>query len=227
MKKSLFIALFCSLVAVGASAQNSSASDSRSTIEISSQVDSLVEPNLITLNIKLTSSEGAARRGMEQAQTKLSQTLKGLGINADEDLYVKSIGSSYDEKGRHTDISQVYSLLLTESLLAQQVIAECQRQNIAVSVEKLDISNRKAVELELCRKALLEAKAEAQYLAAALNQEVGKACSISKHTYVNYHTNLMSMRADAEYAPANRCSELAVVQKVKISASVNVYFQLL
>ncbi len=225
MKKSLFLTLILTLMVGVASAQSSSTNNS--TITLSTYIDSLVAPNLITLNIKITTTDGAGRRGIEKAENTLSSTLSNMGIDVQKQLYVKSIGSTYSEKGRDTDLSQIYALTLTESLLAQQVITECQNQNIAVSVEKLDLSNRKEIERQLCKQALLEAKMEAESLASAIGQEVGKANSISRHTSTNYSGNLMRMSSNAASDSIHNSSDLEVIQKIKISATINVSFQLL
>src|SRR5688572_29985246 len=64
-------------------------------IETSAQIDTLVTPDLIYLNILITEKDTKGKISVEELESKMETTLKDMGINTKQDLSVSNLASNF------------------------------------------------------------------------------------------------------------------------------------
>lgn len=201
-------------------------------LETTAQVDTLVTPDLIYLNILLQEADTKGKVTLEKLENQLVQELKKLGIDTEEQLRVADLASYFkDYFLRRDDVlkKKLYSLVVYDAQTAGRVIQALERVDISnIGLQRTEVSNLEEIKLEMRRKAMNRAYAQAKALTEPLGQEVGKAVYISDMNteYLRERSPVPMMAMDAsaqskEFEPANLSFE-----QVRIEARVNVKFAL-
>src|SRR5687768_10885620 len=133
MKNILYLFTFVALQAFPALAQKNFVD--QPYVETSAQVDTLVTPDRIYLNILLTEKDTKGRISLEELELRMANALKNIGINIEQDLTLNDFASNFKQyllKQQDILKSKLYSLLVKDAQTAGKVI---------LALEGIDISN--------------------------------------------------------------------------------------
>lgn len=202
-------------------------------LETSAQVDTLVTPDKIYLNITIQEKDSKGRVSVEEQENKMAQRLKSLGIDLDKQLVIKDLSSNFEKyflRGKEVLKSKQYSLLVHSGKQAAEVMVALEQLDIANAfLEKTEYSKMDELELELKARAVKKAKQKADALTQPLGQKVGLAIHIvdnSQPYYPRYNQAPM-MEMKAVSADMGQAQPLDIdFEKIKVESTVNVKFAL-
>lgn len=230
MKKSILsvMALFC---ATSFFAQSKSFLDTP-YLETSSQVDTLVTPDKIYLNITIQEKDSKGRVSVEEQENKMASRLKALGIDLDKQLVIKDFSSNFKKyflRDKEVLKSKQYSLLVYSGKQVGDVMVALEQLDIANAfVEKTEYSKMDELELELKSRAIKKAKLKADALTKPLGQKVGMAIHIvdnSQPYYPRYNQPVMMAKMEMMDVEQNQPLDIDF-EKIKVESMVNVKFAL-
>jgi uncharacterized protein YggE len=202
-------------------------------LETSAQVDTLVTPDKIYLNITIQEKDSKGRVSVEEQENKMAQRLKALGIDLDKQLVIKDLSSNFEKyflRGKEVLKSKQYSLLVYSGKQAAEVMVALEQLDIANAfLEKTEYSKMDELELDLKARAVKKAKQKADALTKPLGQKVGLAIHImdnSQPYYPRYNQAPM-MEMKAVSADMGQAQPLDIdFEKIKVETTVNVKFAL-
>ncbi len=196
-------------------------------LETTAQVDSLVVPDIIYLNIELRESDEKGRVSLEALENKMATTLRSLGIDLERQLSINDLDSDFHKYFlRKKDIlkSKAYRLKVFDGQTAGRVVQRLEAVGIAnVNLGGTQYSKIKELRLALKSLAVAKAKEQAQYLTQPLGQVAGKALYINDRFYQapvyrgrSYQLEAVTAQQDSyeplplEFGPIRVQSEVAV-----------------
>ena len=202
-------------------------------LETMARVDTLVTPDKIYLNIIIQEKDTKGRVSVEEQENQMAQRLKALGIDLDEQLTIKDMGSNFKKyflRQKEVLKSKQYSLLVYSGKELGDVMMALEQLDIAnTSIEKTEYSKMDELELELKSRAVKKAKQKADALTKPLGQQVGMAIHIADNSqpyYPRYNTAPM-MEMKATSADIGQAQPLDIdFEKIKVETTVNVKFAL-
>lgn len=202
-------------------------------LETQAQVDTLVTPDKIYLNISIQEKDSKGRVSVEEQENKMAQRLKALGIDLDKQLVIKDLSSNFEKyflRGKEVLKSKQYSLLVYTGKQAAEVMVALEQLDIANAfLEKTEYSKMDELELELKARAIKRAKQKADALTKPLGQKVGLAIHIvdnSQPYYPRYNQAPM-MEMKTVSADMGQAEPLDIdFEKIKVETTVNVKFAL-
>lgn len=230
MKNSI-LSLMALLCATSLFAQSKSFLDTP-YLETSSQVDTLVTPDKIYLNITIQEKDSKGRVSVEEQENKMASRLKALGIDLDKQLGIKDFSSNFKKyflRDKEVLKSKQYSLLVYSGKQVGDVMVALEQLDIANAfVEKTEYSKMDALELELKSRAIKKAKLKAEALTKPLGQKVGMAIHIvdnSQPYYPRYNQPVMMAKMEMMDVEQNQPLDIDF-EKIKVESMVNVKFAL-
>ena len=230
MKNSI-LSLMALLCATSLFAQSKSFLDTP-YLETSSQVDTLVTPDKIYLNITIQEKDSKGRVSVEEQENKMASRLKALGIDLDKQLVIKDFSSNFKKyflRDKEVLKSKQYSLLVYSGKQVGDVMVALEQLDIANAfVEKTEYSKMDALELELKSRAIKKAKLKAEALTKPLGQKVGMAIHIvdnSQPYYPRYNQPVMMAKMEMMDVEQNQPLDIDF-EKIKVESMVNVKFAL-
>ncbi|MFY0605871.1 MAG: SIMPL domain-containing protein [Cyclobacteriaceae bacterium] len=205
-------------------------------IETSAQVDTLVTPDEIYLNISITEKDTKGKVSVEELEAKMESTLQQLGIDTKKDLTLNDLASNFKKyflKDQDIQKVKVYTLMVRDAVTAGRVIIEL--ENIEISNVLLDRTEYSKIEdliLNLKSKAVAKARKQAEFLVKPLNQRVGMAIHITDDPNNSIVGQLQGRAAgivirgysslkSEEFKPAD-----IEFKKIKVETNVSVVFKL-
>jgi len=231
MKNSI-LSLMALLCATSFFAQSKSFLDTP-YLETSSQVDTLVTPDKIYLNITIREKDSKGRVSVEEQENKMALRLKALGIDLDKQLVIKDFSSNFKKyflRDKEVLKSKRYSLLVYSGKQVGDVMVALEQLDIANAfVEKTEYSKMDALELELKSRAIKKAKLKAEALTKPLGQKVGMALHIvdNSQPYYPRYDQAPRMELKAVSADMGQAQPLDIdFEKIKVETMVNVKFAL-
>ncbi|WP_127022566.1 SIMPL domain-containing protein [Flagellimonas beolgyonensis] len=231
MKNSI-LSLMALLCATSFFAQSKSFLDTP-YLETSSQVDTLVTPDKIYLNITIQEKDSKGRVSVEEQENKMALRLKALGIDLDKQLVIKDFSSNFKKyflRDKEVLKSKRYSLLVYSGKQVGDVMVALEQLDIANAfVEKTEYSKMDALELELKSRAIKKAKLKAEALTKPLGQKVGMALHIvdNSQPYYPRYDQAPRMELKAVSADMGQAQPLDIdFEKIKVETMVNVKFAL-
>ncbi len=231
MKNSI-LSLMALLCATSFFAQSKSFLDTP-YLETSSQVDTLVTPDKIYLNITIQEKDSKGRVSVEEQENKMALRLKALGIDLDKQLVIKDFSSNFKKyflRDKEVLKSKQYSLLVYSGKQVGDVMVALEQLDIANAfVEKTEYSKMDALELELKSRAIKKAKLKAEALTKPLGQKVGMAIHIvdNSQPYYPRYDQAPRMELKAVSADMGQAQPLDIdFEKIKVETMVNVKFAL-
>jgi len=153
-------------------------------IEVRGQAVVKIVPDLIYLRIFLSERQ-KNHVDLEIKEKQMLESLKSIGIDLSKDMVVKDLASNFRIKMFSDDnivISKAFLLCVHDAKTANKVISELEKLEISnVKVDHLDHTKMTDFRKECNIKAIVAAKAKAEYLTQALNQSVGRAIYIEEN----------------------------------------------
>lgn len=202
-------------------------------LETSAQVDTLVTPDKIYLNITIQEKDSKGRNSVEEQENKMAQRLKALGVDLDKQLVIKDLSSNFQKyflRGKEVLKSKQYSLLVYSGKQAGEVLMALEQLDIANAfLEKTEYSKMDELELELKTRAVKKAKQKANALTKPLGQKVGSALHIADNSQPYYprYNQAPMMEMKAVSADMGQAQPLDIdFEKIRVETTVNVKFAL-
>lgn len=203
-------------------------------IEVNGSADTLVTPNEIFIKITIAEVDVKNKISLEDQERKMVAGLKSLGINTEKNLTMSDMHSNfrfYVLKQKDVMKSKEYVLKVGDAVLATKVFIKLEDLGISnASVERVGHSEIEHLK-NLCRtKAMVNAIQKANALTKPLQATVGAPLHITDYSDDGEPDQRpmpvmrMKMMAMSDAAP----EELPEInfEKIKISLSINVKFQL-
>lgn len=195
-------------------------------IDINATVEREVAPNELYLQITINEKDYKGKKTLEEMQEAMIGALKINRIDIPECLTLNYMGSeiSYKtfSKNMKPKTQATYMLKLNDATIMQNVIAALEERQISdIELVRTKYTGEKELKAEMGVEAMQTAKAEAQVLAGAIGQEVGKAISIS-YWMNNGESQPRLYKSQARSRAEDALAENSVIEPV-ISIGKNTY----
>ena len=225
--------IFILLSAIVALAVNYSAvaqtSEMIPTVSVNGSSIIRTTPDEIYLSITLDESDTKGRLSIEEQHRKMFSALKKAGVDAEKQLFVQDMSSSYFRRSRSLSATQ-YELKLTSADAVRKVFDALDEAGITnVNVTRTSHSNLEGLRSEARRKAMLDAQQRARELAEAVGQSIGACYEIADYTtsvQPVYRKNMLMTTARAMDAAVAEAEPDVQFEQIEISYSVSAKFYL-
>lgn len=153
-------------------------------IDMNTTVEREVTPDEIFLRITIDENDYKGKKTLEQMQKSLLEVLRKSNVDAAEALSLNYMGSEVGYKLFSKDIKPkteaVYTLKLHDVITMQKVIESLENVQITnILLAKTKYTKEEELKRSMSIDAMRQAQAEARVLAGAVEQQIGKAISIS------------------------------------------------
>ena len=203
-------------------------------LETSAEADTLVIPDRIYLKITISENDTKNKKSVEELENTMIQKLKNLGIDTNKQLLLNDLESGYKKYVlKSTDVMKTksYDLLVFDGLTAGKVIQELEKEEIAnIQLLKTQHSQQEKILADLKKRAIIQAKKNANNIANAIGQKAGNAIFISDlkvtlptnpNLFLNTSFGYKSQKQKEEFEPAD-----LNFRKIGFSASLSANFKL-
>lgn len=222
----LSVVLLMSVIAFSASAQTT---EMIPTVAVNGQSQIRVLPDEIYLSIRLDESDTKGRLPIEEQRRKMFSALKRAGVDAEKQLSVQDMSSSYFRRSRSLEAT-LYELKLSSADAVRKVFDELDAAGITnVNVTRTSHSNMEGLRSEARQKAIQNAQQRARELAEAIGQSIGACYEISDYTtsvQPVYRKNMLMATATAMDTVAAEAEPDVQFEQIEISYSVSAKFYL-
>lgn len=232
--KTYILTLFLLIGAAVASAQSKNFID-RPYLKTQASVDTLITPDRIHLTIVLSEEDSRNRKSTEELERDMIKVLKKIGIDLEEDLTVADFDSDFRKyflSSKKVLKTKIYRLIIKDAKTLSQVFTGLEDEGISnVSILKTEYSKEDELLLDLKKKAVLQAQANAQTMTEALGQSLGKAIFIrDSHNRFFANAEMSQVMKGMNYGLQMESDEVSKsldkigFQDLKFETNVNVYF---
>ena len=222
----LSVVLLMSVIAFSASAQTT---EMIPTVAVNGQSRIRVLPDEIYLSIRLDESDTKGRLPIEEQRRKMFSALKRAGVDAEKQLSVRDMSSSYFRRSRSLEAT-LYELKLSPAEAVRKVFDELDAVGITnVNVTRTSHSDMEGLRSEARQKAIQNAQQRARELAEAIGQSIGACYEISDYTtsvQPVYRKNMLMATATAMDTVAAETEPDVQFEQIEISYSVSAKFYL-
>ena len=215
-------------VSFGASAQVAGETFN-SYIEVSGYAEQEVAPDVFYIRIVIDEQDSKGRYSLEDQEKEMIKTLRGLGIDTDKRLTRLSLSSTY-YKRKSNLATGTYQLKLDGSELVAKALSVLDKLGISdVAFTKAEYSGIDSLKNEVRCQAVRNAREQAQSMAAAVGQNIGRCF----YMYAGQSGNAIlyaqprmtkSMMLDASNGLGMEEEESVEFNNIKVSANVNAKF---
>ncbi|MGE0079317.1 MAG: SIMPL domain-containing protein [Bacteroidales bacterium] len=201
-------------------------------IEVTGKSEMEITPNMIYLKVILNEKDTKNKVSVSELENQMVDKLKEIGIDIDKNLFIKDMSSNfkfYLLAKKEIFLSKEYQILVNDGKTASRVFVELEKIGISnVSIEKLDHSKMEEFRKETKINAIKSAKQKAEFLANAVDQNIGKALYIQEldnyNGFAKASNSIMIRGASSIYGSK---AELDVdFEKIKIEYSILCRFEL-
>ena len=184
MKKILTTAIATMMLVLAMPGKSTAQTVIQPYIDINATVEREVTPNELYLLITINEKDYKGKKTLEEMQEAMIGALKANRIDIPECLTLNYMGSEINYKTFSKNIKArteaTYMLKLNDATTMQNVIASLEERQISdIQLASTKYTGEKELKADMGVEAMQVAKAEAEILAGAIGQEVGKALSIS------------------------------------------------
>lgn len=180
----LFLSLFLVILAFSSFYSQQKNFIDQPFIEVKGTADTLVTPDRIYLDILISEEEISGNSSLEELEQQMISEFKKLAIDIDKQLFIANASSdfkSYFFAGQKVIKTKHYTLLVYQASTLGNALRSLQNIGIAnVNVNKTEHSKIKEFQTSMKAKAVANAMKNAQAMAGAIGQELGKALFISE-----------------------------------------------
>ncbi|MCB8964072.1 MAG: SIMPL domain-containing protein [Bacteroidales bacterium] len=231
MKKLLLIlATLIPLIALGQPGEKNFID--QNYIEVTGKSEMEITPDRIYLRVILNEKDTKNKVSVPELETQMVDKLKEIGIDVDKNLFIKDITSNfkfYLLAKKDIFLSKEYQVVVTDGKTASRVFVELEKIGISnVSIEKLDHSKMEEFRKETKVNAIKSAKQKAEFLAIAVDQNIGKALYIQElDNFGQFPRTTNSIMIRGKSSMYGSKAELDVdFEKIKIEYSILCRFEL-
>lgn len=197
-------------------------------IEVTGRAEMEVAPDEIYVRITINEQDSKGKTTVLQQEKDMVRRLKDLGIDVDKKLVVQDMMNAQLKK----DVATSKSYMLEVNSATQLAHVFQALQTIGISdavVERTDVSNMDELRQQVRGASAKAARQNAEILAAALGQKVGKAIFVQDNSYYSRpYSNVVLTRTMkvADAGVAATAAPTLEFQKITIDHSVLVRFML-
>jgi uncharacterized protein YggE len=152
-------------------------------LETAAEVDTLVTPDRIYLNIRLQESDTKGRTSLEALERQMGDKLRDLGIDLQKQLKVSDLSSEFQKYFlRKQDIlkEKNFELVVYDAQTAGRVLFELEKAGVSnISLLRTEYARMDALRDTLRVRAVQRAKKQGVLMAGALGQSLGPALLIT------------------------------------------------
>ena len=201
-------------------------------LETQAQVDTMVTPDKIYLSIIIQEKDTKGRVSVEEQENQMAKRLKALGIDLNEQLVIKDMGSNFKKyflRQKEVLKSKQYSLVVYSGKQLGDVMMALEQLDIAnTNIEKTEYSKMDELELELRTRAVKKAMQKANALTTPLGQKVGMAIHIADNSqYYPRYNQAPMMEMKAVSSDMGNAQPLDIdFEKMEVETTVSVKFAL-
>lgn len=197
-------------------------------IEVTGRAEMEVAPDEIYVRITINEQDSKGKTTMLQQEKDMVRRLKDLGIDVDKKLVVQDMMNAQLKKDVAT--SKSYMLEVNSATQLAHVFQALQTIGISdAAVERTDVSNMDELRQQVRGASAKAARQNAEILAAALGQKVGRAIFVQDNSYYSRpYSNVVLTRTMkvADAGVAATAAPTLEFQKITIDHSVLVRFML-
>lgn len=197
-------------------------------IEVTGRAEMEVAPDEIYVRITIDEQDSKGKTTVLQQEKDMVRRLKDLGIDVDKKLVVQDMMNAQLKKDVAT--SKSYMLEVNSATQLAHVFQALQTIGISdAAVERTDVSNMDELRQQVRGASAKAARQNAEILAAALGQKVGKAIFVQDNSYYSRpYSNVVLTRTMkvADAGVAATAAPTLEFQKITIDHSVLVRFML-
>lgn len=197
-------------------------------IEVTGRAEMEVAPDEIYVRITINEQDSKGKTTVLQQEKDMVRRLKDLGIDVDKKLVVQDMMNAQLKKDVAT--SKSYMLEVNSATQLAHVFQALQTIGISdAAVERTDVSNMDELRQQVRGASAKAARQNAEILAAALGQKVGKAIFVQDNSYYSRpYSNVVLTRTMkvADAGVAATAAPTLEFQKITIDHSVLVRFML-
>ena len=197
-------------------------------IEVTGRAEMEVAPDEIYVRITINEQDSKGKTTVLQQEKDMVRRLKDLGIDVDKKLVVQDMMNAQLKKDVAT--SKSYMLEVNSATQLAHVFQALQTIGISdAAVERTDVSNMDELRQQVRGASAKAARQNAETLAAALGQKVGKAIFVQDNSYYSRpYSNVVLTRTMkvADAGVAATAAPTLEFQKITIDHSVLVRFML-
>lgn len=197
-------------------------------IEVTGRAEMEVAPDEIYVRITINEQDSKGKTTVLQQEKDMVRRLKDLGIDVDKKLVVQDMMNAQLKKDVAT--SKSYMLEVNSATQLAHVFQALQTIGISdAAVERTDVSNMDELRQQVRGTSAKAARQNAEILAAALGQKVGKAIFVQDNSYYSRpYSNVVLTRTMkvADAGVAATAAPTLEFQKITIDHSVLVRFML-
>lgn len=202
-----------------------------SYIDVNGYAEQEVAPDVFYLRIEINELDSKGKKSVEQLQSSMLSALKSLKIDIEKQLTRTSLSSTY--YNRKTNLSSAsYQLKVFNAETVSSVWQKLDELGISnVSFIKAEYSNIEQLKDEVRKEAVRNARHQAESMAEAIGQNIGKCFYISG----GYSGNTV-LYAAQKAASRNMMMDLAVAEEaveesiefsnIKVSQNISAKFVL-
>ena len=197
-------------------------------IEVTGRAEMEVAPDEIYVRITINEQDSKGKTTVLQQEKDMVRRLKDLGIDVDKKLVVQDMMNAQLKKDVAT--SKSYILEVNSATQLAHVFQALQTIGISdAAVERTDVSNMDELRQQVRGASAKAARQNAEILAAALGQKVGRAIFVQDNSYYSRpYSNVVLTRTMkvADAGVAATAAPTLEFQKITIDHSVLVRFML-
>lgn len=184
MKKLFFgivaLVAFMMLATTGVSAQE--LGKQTPTVSVNGSAQIKAAPDVIYISIKLNESDTKGKVTLEEQRRNMFSALKKAGVNAEKQLSVVDMNSSFYRRRGSLSATQ-YELKVGSAEAVRKVFDELDKAGIPnVNVTRTTCSNMEELRSEARKAAMKNAQMRARELAEAVGQSIGPCLEINDYT---------------------------------------------
>lgn len=240
MRKILGILLIITTITMTANAQTGNIENSRK-VSTKGYAEREVTPDIIYLSINLKEfyMDGNLKKKVfiETLEKQLYDAAMANGVKK-EDFTIQNIYSyNYNAKKKNTELLQArqYRIKITDLSRLNALMDKVDPFGIeSTSINGYDHSKKRDIEKELKTEAVKDARRNAEILATADGQGIGKALVINDNTNINFNEIMPVYRANVAFSKASMDGAAAEdsglnidVRPIKLTSYVDAVFELL
>lgn len=232
MKNIYFIALM-SLMTLTTFGQTKNFLD-RAYLETKAQVDTLVTPDKITIEITIDEEDSKKKKTAEEQEQDMKRALESLDIDVSKDLTLVDLSSDFKRyflRGQKVLKAKTYNLIVHDAKTAGQVLVKLDQAEISnVNITKTEFTDKENLILQLKAKAVLKAKENAEAMLKPLGQKIGALLYVSdlqmRQNYLSGKVSGVQLRGMTSAAPPAPEMLDIEFEKIKFTAEIFAKFSI-
>ena len=231
--KQIILGVFALLTFIAFTTTNTSAQELGQTIptvSVNGSAQLKVLPDEIYISIKLDESDTKGKVTLEEQRRNMFAALKKAGVDAEKQLSVVDMNSSYYRRKGALAVTQ-YELKVATAEAVGKVFEALEKAGIPnVNVTRTAYSKMEELRSEARKAAMVNAQQRARELAEAVGQSVGACYEINDYTTTSqpvvYRSKVMMANSASLDAVAEEAEPNVEFEQIAVSYNVSAKFLL-